>query len=113
MNPAQLYLNNLNLVTHPYVSPIFADNFNHLPPILIQSGGCESLRDEITDLTRKIKQSASTVIHHEIYEDMVHVFQAFPFEKSKEAIESIGWWTKYGIPLITQLKSTTTAEEAY
>ena len=33
---------------------------------------------------------------------MVHVFQAFPFAKSSEAIESIGWWTKVGIPLITQ-----------
>lgn len=33
---------------------------------------------------------------------MVHVFQAFPFAKSEEAIESIGWWTKVGIPLITQ-----------
>jgi hypothetical protein len=33
---------------------------------------------------------------------MVHVFQAFPFKKSLEAIESIGWWTKVGIPLIRQ-----------
>lgn len=33
---------------------------------------------------------------------MVHVFQAFPFKKSMEAIESIGWWSKVGITLITQ-----------
>lgn len=33
---------------------------------------------------------------------MVHVFQAFPFKKSLGAIESIGWWTKVGIPLIRQ-----------
>lgn len=44
---------------------------------------------------------------------MVHVFQAFPFEKSSEAIERIGWWSKVGIPLITQWKArmTRTAEE--
>lgn len=102
MNPAFLYLDDQELVRHPYVSPIFAENFDNMPPMLIQSGGCESLRDEITDLTQKIKKSKSTMVHHEIYEDMVHVFQAFPFAKSEEAIESIGWWTKVGIPLITQ-----------
>lgn len=36
---------------------------------------------------------------------MVHVFQAFPFDKSTDAIESIGWWTKFGVPLITQCHS--------
>jgi acetyl esterase/lipase len=105
MNPAHLYLTDISLVKHPYVSPVFADNFDDLPPILIQSGGCESLRDEIADLTRKIKNSKSTLIHHEIYQDMVHVFQAFPFAKSTDAIDSIGWWTKFGIPLIIQLKA--------
>ncbi|KAI8085254.1 alpha/beta hydrolase fold-domain-containing protein [Thamnidium elegans] len=102
MNPALLYLDDQELIRHPYVSPIFADNFDNMPPILIQSGGCESLRDEICDLTDKIQKSKSTMVHHEIYEDMVHVFQAFPFGKSSEAIESIGWWSKVGISLITQ-----------
>jgi hypothetical protein len=36
---------------------------------------------------------------------MVHVFQAFPFSKSSEAIERIGWWAKLGIPLIRELQS--------
>ncbi|CAO3622222.1 unnamed protein product [Mucor fragilis] len=106
MNPAHLYLEDQELIRHPYVSPIFADNFSNMPPMLIQSGGCESLRDEICDLTSKIKSSKSTMVHHEIYEDMVHVFQAFPFAKSSEAIESIGWWAKFGIPLITQFKAS-------
>ncbi|KAI8882100.1 hypothetical protein K501DRAFT_187591 [Backusella circina FSU 941] len=105
MNPASLYLDSPHLVRHPYVSPIFADNFDNMPPILIQSGGCESLRDEIMDLTEKMRKSKGTMVHHEIYEDMVHVFQAFPFGKSTEAIERIGWWTKLGIPLITEWQS--------
>lgn len=33
---------------------------------------------------------------------MVHVFQAFPFKKFVEAIESIGWWFKVDVSLITQ-----------
>lgn len=68
MNPALLYLDDQKLIRHPYVSPIFADNFDNMPPILIQSGGCESLRDEICDLTDKIQKSKSTMVHHEIYE---------------------------------------------
>ncbi|KAI8980966.1 alpha/beta hydrolase fold-domain-containing protein [Pilobolus umbonatus] len=102
MNPALLYLENIDMVRHPYVSPVFADNFDHLPPIMIQSGGCECLRDEIADITSKIQSSKTSVVHHEIYEDMVHVFQAFPFVKSAEAIDSIGWWAKIGIPFINQ-----------
>ncbi|KAG0188529.1 hypothetical protein DFQ28_004736 [Apophysomyces sp. BC1034] len=105
MNPASLYLHPdhlPSLLRHPYVSPIFADNFEHLPPILIQSGGCESLRDEIKALTSKMSASKTTLVYHEVYEDMVHVFQAFPFSRSCEAIESIGWWIKAGMPLISE-----------
>jgi hypothetical protein len=36
---------------------------------------------------------------------MVHVFQAFPFDKSAEAIENIGWWAKFGVPFITQFQA--------
>lgn len=68
VNPALLYLDDQELIRHPYVSPIFADHFDDMPPILIQSGGCESLRDEIYDLTDKIQKSKSTMVHHEIYE---------------------------------------------
>lgn len=62
------YLESPNLVYNPYVSPIYADSFDHLPPILIQSGGCEALRDEINELTAKIKGSKGTNVRHEIYE---------------------------------------------
>ena len=36
---------------------------------------------------------------------MVHVFQAFPFGKSAEAMESIGWWAKLGMPMLQQMQS--------
>ena len=77
MNPANLYLGTErapSMVRHPYVSPIFADNFENLPPIIIQSGGCESLRDEIHDLVTKIAASKTTLIHHEEYEVYIYIY---------------------------------------
>ncbi|KAF7729980.1 hypothetical protein EC973_003393 [Apophysomyces ossiformis] len=105
LNPALFYLHPDqfdSLIRHPYVSPIFTDHFEHLPPMLIQSGGCDTLRDEIRDIASKISASKTTIVYYEEYEDMVHVFQALPFCRSREAIESIGWWTKAGIALIQE-----------
>ncbi|CAO3595985.1 unnamed protein product [Absidia cylindrospora] len=106
MNPQKLYLGDdfsASMLKHPYVSPLFAEHFEHLPPIMIQSGGCESLRDEIDALYQKINQSNTTFIHNEVYQDMVHVFQAFPLGKSvEEAIDSIGWWARLGISMIAK-----------
>ncbi|KAI8146648.1 Alpha/Beta hydrolase protein [Fennellomyces sp. T-0311] len=108
-NPAVLYLGAekaaRGMARHPYVSPLFAESFENLPPLLIQSGGCESLRDEINDLVNKLGATKTTLVHHEEYEDMVHVFQAFPFGKSAEAIESIGWWARLGMPMLQQMQS--------
>ncbi|KAG2182732.1 hypothetical protein INT44_005712, partial [Umbelopsis vinacea] len=88
------------LITHPYVSPLYAENFDDLPPILLQAGGCECLHDEIQELATKIAQS-NTYVQLEIYEDMIHVFQAFPFLKaSKKAMQSIGWWSMHSVNII-------------
>ncbi|KAI9033990.1 alpha/beta hydrolase fold-domain-containing protein [Phycomyces nitens] len=85
---------------HPYVSPLYADHFEHLPPILIQSGGIESLQGEINELVFRLKAAKTTRVQHEIYEDMLHVFQSFSFQQSSSAMESIGWWVNTGIPLL-------------
>lgn len=71
INPQELYLGpnfSKSMLRHPYVSPLYADNFDYLPPIMIQSGGCESLRDEIDALQKKISQSKSTFLHNEVYD---------------------------------------------
>ncbi|KAI8074735.1 alpha/beta hydrolase fold-domain-containing protein [Gongronella butleri] len=105
LNPQPMYLGpeyTQDMLRHPYVSPLYADNFEHLPPIMIQSGGCEPLRDEIKHLYQRINESNTTFAHHEVYEDMVHVFQAFPFgSKPDDAIKSIGWWAKTGAAMIS------------
>ncbi|KAI0800729.1 Alpha/Beta hydrolase protein [Fomes fomentarius] len=69
------------------ILPLFGD-FKGLPPMLIQSGEVEVLRDEITLLAHKASL-AGVEVRHELYEDMVHVFQSFPFlEAAKHAFVS-------------------------
>lgn len=95
MNPVSLYLGEHmeQYLTHPYASPLFGD-FAGLPPLLIQAGNAEVLRDEITLLAHKAT-SAGVEVRHELYEDavsifvslfrvysfsvQVHVFQSYPF----------------------------------
>lgn len=56
-------------LTHPYASPLFGD-FSGLPPMLIQSGEAEVLRDEVTLLAHKASL-AGVEVRHELYEDAV------------------------------------------
>lgn len=79
LNPIACYLGEHmeEFLTHPYASPLFGD-FKGFPPMLIQAGECEVLRDEITLLAHKAKL-VGVEVRHELYEDAVHVFQALPF----------------------------------
>ncbi|KAI5898069.1 alpha/beta-hydrolase [Schizophyllum commune H4-8] len=82
MHPVALYLgeNIERYVTHPYASPLFGD-FHGIPPLLIQAGDSEVLRDEITLLAHKATL-AGVKVRHELYEDAVHIFQTYPFLES-------------------------------
>ncbi|KAK9900548.1 hypothetical protein P389DRAFT_165995 [Cystobasidium minutum MCA 4210] len=90
MNPIASLLGASNvkkLITHPYVSPLFGD-FHDFPPLLIQCGDAECLRDEGTLLAHKASL-AGVQVYHEVYEDCPHVFQAMFFlEASKKAFRS-------------------------
>ncbi|KAL9935467.1 hypothetical protein V8E36_005815 [Tilletia maclaganii] len=89
MNPVHAYLgdNIEQYLTHPYASPLFAD-LHGLPPLLIQCGDAEVLRDENTLLAHKASL-AGVSVRHELYEDCVHVFQAFLFlDASRKALQS-------------------------
>ncbi|KAK0545864.1 hypothetical protein OC846_005504 [Tilletia horrida] len=89
MNPVHAYLgdNIETYLTHPYASPLFAD-LHGLPPLLIQCGDAEVLRDEGTLLAHKASL-AGVSVRHELYEDCVHVFQAFLFlDASRKALQS-------------------------
>ncbi|KAI0699386.1 Alpha/Beta hydrolase protein [Cerioporus squamosus] len=79
LNPILCYLGDdmEKYLTHPYASPLFGD-FKGLPPMLIQAGEAEVLRDENTLLAHKATM-AGVEVRYELYEDMVHVFQSIPF----------------------------------
>lgn len=68
-------------------SALFGD-MKGLPPLLIQCGDAELLRDEVTLLAHKASL-AGVAVRHELYEDCVHVFQAFLFlDASRKALQS-------------------------
>jgi len=80
-------------VKHPLISPIHA-NLAGLPPILMQSGECELLRDDAMKFAKlyRAQNHASTrsVIRSEEFVDMVHVFQAFSWlPQSELALKNI------------------------
>lgn len=99
-------------VTHPLISPLYG-NLRGLPPVLIQAGDSEVLRDETILFAKKYSEAnrhrrgsfapgmthPDPVIHnsthghvrHELYKDQVHVFQAFLFLHSAGiAVQNIG-----------------------
>lgn len=70
--------------------------------MLIQSGDSEVLRDEITLLAHKATLAGVNVTH-ELYEDMVHVFQMFTWlAPAKAAIDSVGRWVRCTLPKIQE-----------
>ncbi|KAJ3012622.1 hypothetical protein HKX48_006184 [Thoreauomyces humboldtii] len=81
-------------VRHPLVSPIFAETLKGLPPILVQAGEAEVLRDDSLALAYRYdadnvgKEGCTGWIRHELYPDMVHVFVAMKW--LKESATAIG-----------------------
>ena len=71
LNPIYCYLgdNIQSLIVHPYASPLFGE-FHDLPPLLIQAGESEVLRDEISLLAHKAR-AAHVPVRYELYEDGV------------------------------------------
>ncbi len=78
---------------HPLISPILAD-LAGLPPLLIQVGTAEHLRDDSTVFAQRAEEAGVDVTLEE-WEDMIHVFQAFPMlAESGQAIAKIGQFAK-------------------
>ena len=102
MNPVACYLGPQGMsrfMTHPYASPLFGD-FTGLPPMLVQAGDCEVLRDEVTLLAHKATLAGVDVVH-EVYEDAVHVFQLYPFlEQSRKAFRACRKFVLESLPTI-------------
>ncbi|RKP02106.1 hypothetical protein CXG81DRAFT_6971, partial [Caulochytrium protostelioides] len=70
-------------LAHPRVSPLYEPDLRRLAPLLVQVGGAEVLRDEGCLFAARAASSsdsdgAAAAVALEIYEQQVHVFQAFP-----------------------------------
>ena len=75
------------LATEPLASPVFAD-LTGLPPLLLQVGDAEVLLDDSIRL-RDAAEAAGVDVTLDIWDEMIHVFQAFPAELLPESDESL------------------------
>lgn len=79
---------------NPLAAPLYAD-LSGLPPVYIQAGTAETLLDDATRIAENAR-SAGVPVEIDLYEDLVHVFQAFAphVPESVEAIEKLGAFVK-------------------
>ena len=92
---ADFYLG-VNDPRNPYISTIFAD-FKGLPPLFIQVGGLEMLWDDSQCLAENAKK-AGIDFELDIWDDLFHVFVAFPSPESRQATEKIKKFIKKIFP---------------
>jgi monoterpene epsilon-lactone hydrolase len=83
---------------HPYASPLYAD-LHGLPPMLIQAGDAEILRDDATRFAAAA-QAAGVDVTLEIWPEMPHVWHAFAglLPEADQAVERIGRWLREDRP---------------
>jgi acetyl esterase/lipase len=83
-------------LSDPRISPLFAD-LTGLPPILLQVGGRELLRDDSLRLAERIDQAGGQV-ELQLWEEMTHAWFAFSptVPEADAAILSLGEWLGAG-----------------
>ena len=91
----QLYLGEKD-PREPFASPVFAD-FHGIPPLLIQVGEHEMLRDDSVRVAQKAA-SAGVPVKLEAWPGMVHVFQIRGLPESREAIKHIAEFIQSHLP---------------
>lgn len=82
----RLFMGNAD-VRHPLASPVFGD-YRGIPPLLIQVGEYEVIRDDSIRVAAKAKADGVDVTL-EVWPGQVHVFQIRGLPESREAIEHI------------------------
>jgi acetyl esterase/lipase len=83
------YVSSAAQYTDPEVSPLFAD-FRGFPPLFLQAGRTELLRDEAVRVAEKA-HAAGVDVELELWPDTVHGFQLAAFlPESRLALEQIG-----------------------
>jgi epsilon-lactone hydrolase len=92
---AELYLGETDR-RNPLASPIFGD-YTGIPPLLIQVGEHEMLRDDSVRVAAKARADGVDV-ELEVWPGMVHVFQIRGLPESREAIEHIAGFMRSFLP---------------
>ena len=114
----QVYAPN-HLLNHPLVSPVLHPSLGGLPPLLIQTGGGEIIRDEQIYLAHKaanpseylpaeryldlhdpqretIRKYPPTDVYLQVWDDMCHVAHTFSYAKPVKlmykAVAQFGYW---------------------
>jgi acetyl esterase/lipase len=77
---------------HPLASPAHGD-LRGLPPMLVQAGGVELLREQIERFARSAK-AEGTDVRLEVWDGMFHAWHGFPWavREATAAFASIGRW---------------------
>jgi len=81
---------------NPLASPVFGD-YRGLPPLLIQAGEHEMLRDDSVRVAKKAFADGIPV-KFEVWPGMVHVFQIRGLPESRAAIEQIAEFMRSKLP---------------
>ncbi len=81
---------------NPLASPVFGD-YRGIPPLLIQVGEHEMLRDDSVRVAEKAA-SDGIPVKLEVWPGMVHVFQIRGLPESREAIEHIAEFIRSRLP---------------
>ncbi|WP_050627696.1 alpha/beta hydrolase [Bradyrhizobium viridifuturi] len=85
---AKNYLGKDGDVSDPLASPLYAD-LAGLPPLLVQVGDRETVRDDSVELAARAK-AAGVDVELQVWDGMIHVFQMFPeIAQAREAIASL------------------------
>lgn len=72
----------------PFASPLYAD-LAGLPPLLVQAGDRETVRDDAVGLAACAK-AVGVEVELQVWDGMIHVFQLFPeIPQAREAIASL------------------------
>ncbi|MDH2385344.1 alpha/beta hydrolase [Bradyrhizobium sp. CER78] len=85
---ARNYLGRDGDVSNPLASPLYAD-LTGLPPLLVQVGDRETVRDDSTELAARAK-AVGVDAELQVWDGMIHVFQMFPeVPQARAAIASL------------------------
>jgi acetyl esterase/lipase len=77
----------------PYASPLFGD-YRGLPPLLVQVGSTETLRDDAVRVVERAKRAGVDALL-DMWDGVPHVWQAFPsLPETKKALKTVALFTE-------------------